>query len=471
MSESHPHHSHQAEALEAAWISIIVTIVLVVLKVTAGIFSGSLALLSLASESAVDLFSVLLSLFAVRIAYLPADEDHQYGHGKFDSLVSLFQSIALLGVSVWIFIEAVDRLSHPALHPVSATAFTFIVLIISIVLDGWRSYKLHHTGIHAHSSALQTDALHFFADSLSNIVVIGGIIAYVYLGVPSGDNYAAMCVSVFVAYLSSRQGKQAIDVLTDKFAGSDEQLNIVKLACGADGVLGVRRLRMRRSGPTLFLDGGIEVNRVLPFASVEYILQSAESSVRSRFPEAEINFYPIAVRTEGESAFETIKLIASEHGVLPHNIDLAKNNEGKLTLDLHLEFRKDISFEEAHTISSKIENKIKRELPGVSQIVVHLEEERSDTALHTVQRIEQDARFETDQLRSLVIGEFPVVKQLTEAELLRDEATGDLKLTSVIELDRNLSLYDAHDVSANIEKFIRSRYPEINRIIIHVEPQ
>src|SRR5437667_629573 len=115
----------QSSTLRAAWISILVTLILVAAKLAGGILSGSLALISLAAESALDLFSVLLTLFAVRIATKPPDKDHPYGHGKFDNLTALFQSLILLGISVWIFYEALDRLLHPSIVKLNIDYITF----------------------------------------------------------------------------------------------------------------------------------------------------------------------------------------------------------------------------------------------------------------------------------------------------------------------------------------------------------
>jgi cation diffusion facilitator family transporter len=470
LSHSHTSHTHQAEALKAAWISIVVTLLLVGLKLFAGYLSGSLALLSLASESVLDLFTVLLSLIAVRVAYLPADEDHLYGHGKFDVLVSLFQSIMLLGVSVWIFYEAVTRILDPNAHQIIVDWFTFVVLVGSFILDGWRSYRLHHTGKAAGSKALQTDALHFLVDGLGTVVVLLGIILYKFAAISSADNYAALGVSAFVVYLSIRQGKDAIDGLTDRLASSDEYKQIAMALSKTEAVLGTRQLRMRRSGPALFVEGGIEINRVLPFASVEHILSVCSEIIKADFPDAEVNFYPIAIKTEGESLFETIKLISSEYGVLPHNIELAKNEAGELSLDLHLEFKPHISLEEAHSLSTIIEDRISEEIPSIRQIVVHLEEERSDVVLQTVHRIDISSYLDPIVLEQFIKTNFLWVTKINDIELLKNETTGDLKLTAIIQLGDNLSLYDAHEVSTAIEKGIREKYPVINRIVIHVEP-
>jgi divalent metal cation (Fe/Co/Zn/Cd) transporter len=209
---------------------------------------------------------------------------------------------------------------------------------------------------------------------------------------------------------------------------------------------------------------------VLPFASVQHILSVCETIVKEDFTDAEINFYPVPIKTESESLFETIKLISSEYGVLPHNIELAKNEASELSLDLHLEFKPHISLEEAHSLSTIIEERIVEEIPSIKQIVVHLEEERSDVVLQTVHRLDISSYIEPPVLENFIKIQFPTVTRIKDIELLKNETTGDLKLTAVIELARTLSLYDAHEVSTAIEKGIREKYPNINRIVIHVEP-
>src|SRR4051812_7569026 len=207
----------RSTTIRTAWISILVTLVLIAAKVAGGLLSGSLALISLATESALDLLSVLLTLFAVRITAMPADKDHPYGHGKFDNLSSLFQSFLLLAVSFWIFYEALKRLLHPNEVSLNIDYITFGILIGSFILDFWRSRKLTIVGKEERSQALQTDALHFFADSLSVAVVFIGLLFSKYLKLEGADSYAAMLVSGFVATLSIRQGKSAFDVLSDRF--------------------------------------------------------------------------------------------------------------------------------------------------------------------------------------------------------------------------------------------------------------
>jgi cation diffusion facilitator family transporter len=456
--------------LRTAWISIFVTLILIAAKLIGGLLSGSLALISLAAESGLDLFSVLLTLFAVRITAKPADIDHPYGHGKFDNLSSFLQSLILLGISCWIFYEALERLLHPTSVKLSIDYITFSILIGSFILDFWRSKKLEAVGKEERSQALQTDALHFFADSLSVIVVFLGLIFSKYLQLEGADSYAALLVAGFVGTLSIRQGKSALDALTDRFAHNEDYEKVSEIIVRTGGVYQIERLRMRHSGPDLFIDATIAINRVLPFASVEHILDDIKQKIEKEFMNAEVNLHPHAVKLDYESTFETIKLITSEEGLLPHNIELSKDESGGVTLDLHLEFPPGSSFWEAHKESEIIEDHIKKQVPEISKIVLHLEEERPDYEMTVVHNITTEKRTLAESMSILAKTSHPLVQNVRDLTLLESEPYKELKLAFTIILDKHLSLAAAHDIVTSIEQTLRKKYPELSRIVIHSEP-
>ncbi len=457
--------------IRAAWISILVTVILIAAKLIAGLLSGSLALISLAAESTVDMFSVLLTLFAVRITAKPPDKDHPYGHGKFDNLSALFQSLILLGISFWIFYEALDRLLHPSTIKLTIDFITFSVLIGSFILDFWRSKKLSAIGKQERLQALQTDAAHFFSDSLSVLVVFTGLIFSKYLLLDGADSYSAMLVAGFVASLSIRQGKTSLDALTDRFAHTEDYDKASKIIKSISGVYTIETLRMRHSGPNLFIDASIGINRVLPFATVEHILGEIKEKLEIAFQGAEVNLRSHALKLEHESTFETIKLITSEEGILPHNIELNKDDKGQVTLDLHLEFPPASSFAEAHKKSESIETHIKEHLPEISKIILHLEEERPDYAMTTVHNITSGdpelAREISDFAKTL----HPAIKDIRELMLLESEPYKERKLAFTILLDKNLSLSGAHEIVTFVEQSLRNKYQDLARIVIHSEPE
>ena len=459
------------ETVRVARISLLVTVALVAMKLVGAYLSDSLALYSLASESAIDLFSVLITLVAVQITSRPADDDHLYGHGKFDTLGSLLQNILLLGISVWIFYEALDRLQHQSNHPVTVDAITFSILIVAFTLDFWRSRKLRHVGIEERSQSLQADSLHFLGDSLSIVVVFAGLILTKYFHLAGADSYAAMLVSGVITVLSIKMGKRSLDELTDRFPYQHDYSRIAQLIKQIPGVLGTESLRMRRSGPSLFVESTIGINRVLPFASVEHILNAIKQSVESEFPGAVLNLHPLATKTEYESTFETIKLITSEAGILPHNIELSKDPQGNVTLDLHLEFPSNSSLQKAHDESEEIEKHIRLDLPSISKIIIHLEEERPDYELTTVRDVTVKSAGRVEDIERFVIDSDKAVILIRDVTLFESEPFNDLKLTFTIVLERTLSLSDAHSIVTGLERKIRKKYPELTRIVIHSEPQ
>ncbi|HZK75785.1 MAG TPA: cation diffusion facilitator family transporter, partial [Candidatus Kapabacteria bacterium] len=162
----HPRNPGSVPKLQAAWISLAVTMVLVAAKLAVGLATGSLAILSLAAESGIDLAAVIITLLAVRVSSIPPDEDHPYGHGKFESLSALAQGLLLLGATVWIVFNATGNLiGKPS--AVIVNGWSFGVLLFSIVLDSWRARRLGTAGKQHRSSALEASSVHFFTDAIS----------------------------------------------------------------------------------------------------------------------------------------------------------------------------------------------------------------------------------------------------------------------------------------------------------------
>jgi cation diffusion facilitator family transporter len=459
----------ELEKLRITKISLLVTLVLIVIKTVAGLLSGSLALISLATDSAFDFLSVLFTFVAVRVSALPPDEDHPYGHGKFDSLSGLFQSLFLVGVSVWIFIEAFSRLRSPHEAALDIDAFTFIILALSFARDMWRARTIKKTADESRSQALGADALHFLADGLSVVIVAVGIILAEFFHIPAADSYAAIAVSLFVGIQSIKQGKSSIDVLMDRMPMNGDTDAVMIIAKETDGILAVETLKMREASSVLFIDMVVKINRVLPFVGIEHILANLEARIREKYPNADINIQWKPVKTENESTFETIKLVTADYGILPHNIELTRDEKGEMTLDLHIEFPSGSNFIDAHEKSEEIERAIKEHLPEIKHVITHLEEERSDSTI-------QEMRDVTDEESSIItaLKEFvstnPELVEIQSYRLLRSVTTGELKLMVTMNVPGSELLGDAHDTVTSIEAKLKKRFPELHRVVIHTEP-
>src|SRR5580658_3919928 len=145
-----------------------------VLKLAAGLLSGSLGVLSDAAHSALDLVGVTLTFFSVQVSDKPADEDHTYGHGKFENL-SAFGEAGLMAVScAWIIWEAMQRIVRNKVE-LRHSIWPVLVLLTSIAVDYWRSRRLRAVAERTGSPALATDAFHFASDIWSTLAVLCGL--------------------------------------------------------------------------------------------------------------------------------------------------------------------------------------------------------------------------------------------------------------------------------------------------------
>ncbi len=457
-----------AKKLQVAWISLAVTTVLLGAKLAVGWITGSLALLSLAAESGIDVAAVLITLLAVRVSSIPPDEDHPYGHGKFESLSALAQGLLLLVATAWIVFSAIHGLTGTP-KTVEVNYWSFGVLVFSMSLDFWRANLLKGTGTEHHSAALEASSLHFFTDSLSALITALALLLVQFGNFPQADDWAAIIVAAFVAYLSTRLIARAVDGLTDRYTKTGDYDHLKRMLEQMHGVESVSSMRMRTAGPTLFVEVSIRISRVLPFAAVQRIITEAERMIGSEFPNAEVTVHWRPVRTGAETPFETLKMIAAEYGISPHNTELSRMSDGRTAMDYHLELRPGMPLIEAEKLSAEIESRIRIELPEIGNIFVHLEEERSDGALLKVETIDRSGLLAN--VAACIKAANPSVHAVHDLHLFRDERDESLKLVVTLDLPSNLLLHDAHEIMTNVEANLRKQFPELTRILIQAEPE
>lgn len=279
------------EKARVATLSVLAAIVLTAAKLAAGVGTGSLGILSEAAHSGLDLVAAVMTVFAVRASARPADENHPYGHGKFENLSALLETLLLMVTCLWIIHEAVLRLFFRA-SPVRSSLAGFIVLLGSIAIDYGRSTALLRVARKYQSQALEADALHFSTDVWSSIVVVFGLGMVGLsnrLGIPwlaKGDAVAALGVAGIVIGVSLRLGRKTLDDLLDSVP-TGKARQIQTLVLGVPGVLGVRRFRLRKSGGAWFSDLTIEVSSDSSFQASHTVADAVEEVVNSQLKGAD----------------------------------------------------------------------------------------------------------------------------------------------------------------------------------------
>ena len=285
------------EKNSAALTSVIAAIGLTAFKLVVGISTGSLGILAEAAHSSLDLVAALVTMVAVRFSGRPADESHNYGHGKVENLSALFETMLLLVTSAWIIYEAIQRLVNNKVE-VEVTVWSFIVMVVAIIIDATRSRVLYNAARKYDSQALEADALHFSTDIWSSSVVILGLIGVLVSERVSGlawmrqaDAVAAMGVAGIVIFVSYNLGKRTIAGLLDTAPkGLDEKIKAV--AASMPSVLDCHQIRVRNSGPGVFIDAHILVDSSLDLATVHKLTDEIEIAIHNIVPRADVTVHP-----------------------------------------------------------------------------------------------------------------------------------------------------------------------------------
>jgi cation diffusion facilitator family transporter len=447
--------------------SVVAAVFLTGMKVAVGVSTGSIGILAEAAHSALDLVAAGVTFWAVRAAGRPADPEHTYGHGKIENLSALFETALLLVTCIWIVSESVERLFfHPA-H-VEPTPWAFAVMAVSIVVDVSRSRALARTAKKYGSQALEADALHFSTDVWSSTVVLVGL-AFVVLSqrldipwLAQADAVAALAVAAIVVVLSLRLGKKSIDDLVD--AVPDGLRERLVAAARVPGVVDVPKLRVRRTGPTAFVDVTLTVGRQLAFERAHAIADDAERALLGLLPGGDVVVHvePVAAGTEGLLA--TTRLLAARHGLGAHAIR-THESDGRWSMELHLEVDEKLTVREAHDVVTEFEEELRAAGPEVASVVSHIEPVGDLTAVRrTVPTDARDVRLELERLR---VERGPSFRPEGLAVRRGDDG---LFVTFSLPVPGDLPIGEAHELADQVERDLKGRLGG-GRVVIHVEPR
>jgi len=273
------------EKKKVAFISVIAAVFLTGFKLIVGLLTGSLGILSEALHSALDLVAAVITYFSVKISDKPADEEHNYGHGKIENLSALIETFLLLITCVWIIYEAVDRIVNKNTH-IEVTIWSYIVVVSSIIIDINRSRMLSKAAKKHNSQALEADALHFSTDIWSSVVVLFGLIG-AQLGLHLADSVAAIAVALIVLFVSYRLGRRAIDVLLDSAPKGSR--NIVNQVLEKyPEVKKFHEIKIRTSGADTFIKFNIHVDPLISLKETHELCDKIEQDIKVQIPRSEV---------------------------------------------------------------------------------------------------------------------------------------------------------------------------------------
>ncbi|MBN1393595.1 MAG: cation diffusion facilitator family transporter [Pirellulales bacterium] len=458
------------EKRRVAAASLAAAVLLTGTKLGVGLWTNSLGILSEAAHSALDLAAAGITLWAVRVSGRPADREHTYGHGKFENLSALFQSLLLLATCAWIVYEATARLFFQGEPHVEANIWAFLVIIFSIAVDVSRSRALKKAAVKHSSQALEADALHFSTDIWSSAVVLLGLCGVAIgnrFGMPwlvRADAAAALAVAAIVVWISLKLGKKSVNELLDSVP-RDLRDRLAAAVGAVPGVAEVRRLRLRRSGPEVFVDATIAVGRGAAFEQAHDVADRVEAALRGLLLRADVVVHVEPTVAADEDATTKIRLLAAKLGLGAHGIRIYEEGDRR-RLELHLEVSDKLQLDEAHAQASAFERQLRETLPWANEVVTHIEPTGDDAAV-VKSRPAGQAGVQKAISDFLAANPLPIAPHEIQTRL----AGGELDVSFHCTLEATTAIIEAHDLTVRLEEFLRSRVPGLGRVVIHVEPK
>jgi cation diffusion facilitator family transporter len=443
--------------------SIVASAGLTVAKGAVGLLTGSLAILSEAAHSLIDLAATVMTFFAVRISGKPADKEHHYGHGKVESVTALAETALLFILSAIVTWEAAQRLLGGAAHAVEATIAAFAIITGSIVVDFFRARTLSRVAEETSSQALEADALHFSSDMWSSVAVLAGL-GGVAFGYSWADSAAAIVVAIFICVAGWRLGRRTIETLTDT-APEGAGDRIAAIAHRVPGVVAVERVRARPGGAVLFADIDVAVSRTLPLDRVTAVKDQLARAVRAEMPNAEVTVMTEPRALDDETVLDRVMVIARNRALAVHHVTV-QSISGRLSVSLDLEVDGTLGLGAAHNIASGLETAVREELGPDVEVETHIEPLQSDGLAG------RDApATRIAEVRDALVGIAAQYAFVGEVHDVRVRETADGEIVNFhCHVDPSLAVSDVHEMVDAVERGLRGQFPAIKRVIGHAEP-
>ena len=448
--------------------SMLAAAAMTVLKLAAGLFSGSLGVLSDAAHSGLDLVAVTLTFFSVQVSDKPADEDHTYGHGKVENLSAFCEAILMALSCAWIIWEALDRILHHSME-LRHSVWPVLVLLTSIGVDYWRSRRLRAVALRTGSPALATDAFHFASDIWATLAVLCGLGAS-WAGERHGigwlryaDPFAAVVVSLMILRLTLRLGRETVAVLMDEVP-VETRRRLVQEVEQVEGVMAVEQARVRRAGAGYFADLTLALPRRFTFEHTGELVQSATDAVHRALPKADVVIHTVPREARAESVFDRVRAVAARNNVSVHELSV-QSHHGRLRVEQHVELDEKMPLRVAHGFVSALEAEILRVAPEIDAVLTHIESEPA-TIEQPEEMVAEDRKIEHALLTAAKL--FPEIVDVHEIAVGR--ATEHIYLSCHCTLPDDLPMQQVHLVITALEDRFKLDCPEVQRVNIHPEP-
>lgn len=439
-------------------ITLVLNFAVALAKILIGMATGAISITADGFHSLMDGSANLIGLFANRIAGKPADEDHPYGHRRFETIAALAIGILLL-ITAWeIISSAIERFTSGEKPEV--TPAMFAVLIGTLIVNLFISHYERREGQRLKSELLIADAANTGADVFVTISVLVSMVL-VSAGLAWADPAAALLIVVLIGRAAWQIVSKTGGVLVDTAPFSPAEL--IAYVEEVPSVHRVVRARSRGPADAAQIDIDIEVAPETTADHTAAIAAAIEEKLDSKFDgiaEVEVHFIP-AQGAQPDYVL-TARAAADALGLATHEVRLAEDADG-IILEMHVEVPPGQTLGAAHQQVSELEQHVRASLPDVADVITHIEPALSVTPNGTLLESERIAR----EVLALLKRYYPDMGWHHVHVSTYDDGYA---LTMHVTMPAQITLEYAHGVAEAAEMLVRTQYPSVARVTIHTEP-
>jgi cation diffusion facilitator family transporter len=445
--------------LKALKISAVAIFSVVLVEVTIGAAVNSLAIISDGLHAMLDGLTAVMLFFAIRASLKPPDEEHTYGHEKFETIGGLIGGIVLIAVAILIFYESAIRLVsdiRPSGGSIEYAGFIAIAYAFSIAsLRVTVFKKFEHTESQSRKAGLY-DAI---SDLSSTIIAFAGF-GLAILGIAYADAIASIFLGIMLTYLSIKLAKSSVMELSDS-ASRDIIEKAQKAIISCEGVVRIVTLKARKVSSKIYVEACVQVPNAMSLEDSHALASKIEACLKDALGNVESTIHVEPVDKE-QAINERVKKLASVEGVKEVHEISTNYVKGKLYITLHAHVNPEMSVEDAHKIAEEVERKIRGEIKPLENVTVHIEP--AGTAIPAVQVSEDQVKKAVADIAKVISENLEVKKVVTYA------ADGVRYINIDCCFTKQIKIKEAHKLASWIEKETKDKFAGAE-VTVHMEPK
>jgi cation diffusion facilitator family transporter len=444
--------------LKALKISAIAIFSVVMVEVTVGYLVNSLAIISDGLHALLDALSSVMLFFAVRAAMKPADEDHTYGHEKFETIGGLIGGIVLIAVAVLIFYEAAMRLLSPpqlntGVELAGFIAIGYALFVASLRVTVFKKFQ------HTQSTSMKAGFYDAISDLSSTLIALLGF-GLAILGFTGADAFASIFLGAMLTYLSLKLVKFSVMELSDT-ASKDLVEKTRKVILSCEGVLKTENLKVRKVSSKIFVEASVQVPNLMSLEEAHALASKIESCLKENLGNVDATIHIEPSDTERKMD-KLVEKLATVEGVKEVHEISTNFLGGKLYITLHAYVNPELSVEEAHRIAETIESNIKADIKAIENVTVHVEP--AGVAIPATEVTEAQLRRIVTEVAKKIANNLRIKRVVTYA------ATGKRYINIDCCFTKQVQVKDAHRIASQIEKETKEHFAN-SVVTVHMEPE